>query len=60
MKQGYDPKILLDPLVFPFREPVSLRMESGRKVLLDIKFLCEGGSEVRSETRILVRDNLLW
>ena len=58
MRRDDSAKILLDPLVLSFGKSISLRVEGGRQVLLNPKFLSNGFTEMGSEMWILVADDL--
>ena len=51
-------EVLLDPLVLPFGEPVSLRVECSGQILFDSELLSDGFSEMGSKMWISVADNL--
>ena len=60
VKWSDDLEVLFDPLILSLQESISLRVEGHWKILLDVKFLCQGWSEAWCKTRVLVWDDLFW
>jgi hypothetical protein len=55
-----DVQVLFNPLILSFRESISLRVESRRKILLDPEFSGQSSSKVRGEAWVSVRYNFVW
>ena len=51
-------EVLFDPLVFPLRKSISLRVKCSGQILFNPELLGDGFPKVRGETRVSIADDL--